>query len=78
MPLIVRYLTLLNLVELLSLYADASADLGEQVKQLLALAERDPQFGELPPGYLDWIKTAFISPVRQVVTATANQESQIG
>ena len=78
LPLIVRYLTLLNLVELLSLYADASADLGEQVKQLLALAERDPQFGELPPGYLDWIKTAFISPVRQVVTATANQESQIG
>lgn len=78
LPLIVRYLTLLNLDELLSLYADATADLGGQVRRLLALAEQDPQFAALPSGYLEWVKAAFISPVRQAAAIDAKKESQIG
>jgi hypothetical protein len=76
-PLIVRYLTLLNLDEILSLFATSDSALRPQVRQLLATTEQDPQFVDLPPGYLDWIKTAFISPLRSA-DAVASQEPHRG
>lgn len=78
LPLIVRYLTLLNLDEVLALYALPQQGLPARVGELLVLAEQDPQFLALPPGYLDWIKAQFRSTVRHDGADSLLQESQNG
>lgn len=78
LPLIVRYLTLLNLDEVLALYALPQHGLPARVGALLALAEQEPQFLALPAGYLDWIKAQFRSTVRHEGADSLLQEINNG
>lgn len=74
--LIVRYLALLSMDEVLSLFQPVSSDLAHDVKALIVAAEQDKEFDELPDkaDFLKWIKEKFSMPVRQASRNTDQQE----
>lgn len=69
--LIVRYLTLLSMDEILTIYPPKSDDLKREVMKLIGEAEQNEEFNALPnkSEFLDWIKEKFTMSVSLVATS---------
>lgn len=75
--LIVRYLTLLSMDEVLTIYPAKSNDLKRKVMELIGQTEQNEEFNALPNKleFLTWIKDKFTMPVREVATSPEQQVS---
>ncbi|APW47981.1 hypothetical protein [Rhodoferax antarcticus] len=75
--LIVRYLTLLSMDEILTLYPPKSNNLKREVLELIGQTEQNEEFDALPNKFefLAWIKDKFTMPVIQVATSPTQQVS---
>lgn len=75
--LIVRYLTLLSMDEVLTLYPPRSDDLKREVMELIVQTEQDEEFNSLPnkSEFLAWIKEKFTMPFSQVAASPTQQVS---